>query len=254
MRDHAPNFRSELKDFLRFLRRPRLAPRLAAPRRLGNSLQADWLAGLSPLRLLQWALVLWAWNLLFLGPLAVAAAQAGGAQHRLLEMSSIPWLQALLWAPLIEELVFRHGLRRIGQALWLVPVAAVALFNGPQWATGLLVAMLLLVLWLPQRRPGTAQASALPWRWRRRYRAWFPWAFYAATTLFAVIHLHNFNLNQTPAWLLPLLVLPQWFTGLVLGWVRVRRGIGAAILMHAIFNGGPLLLVWLLLGTMPGAV
>lgn len=254
MRDRALNFRSEWKDFLRFLRRPRLGPRLAVPGRLGGSLQADWLAGLSPLRLLQWALVLWALNLLFLGPLAVAAAQAGGAQHRLLQLSSIPWLQALLWAPLIEELVFRHGLRRIGQALWLVPVAVVALFNGPQWTSGLLVAMLLLALWLPQRRRGAAQASALSWRWRRRYRQWFPWAFYIATTLFAVIHLHNFNLNQTPAWLLPLLVLPQWFTGLVLGWVRVRRGIGAAILMHAIFNGGPLLLVWLLLGAMPGAV
>lgn len=52
-------------------------------------------------------------------------------------------------------------------------------------------------------------------------------------------------------WLLPLLVLPQWATGLVLGWMRVRRGIGAAIALHALFNGGPVLMIWLLMTLMP---
>src|SRR5690606_22462690 len=60
------------------------------------------------------------------------------------------------------------------------------------------------------------------------------------------------NLAQTPAWLLPLLVLPQWVTGLVLGWQRVRHGIGAALVLHALFHGGPLLLVWLVLQAAPG--
>ena len=32
-------------------------------------------------------------------------------------------------------------------------------------------------------------------------------------------------------------------TGLVLAWLRVRRGIGASIVLHAIFNGGPVLLI-----------
>jgi membrane protease YdiL (CAAX protease family) len=51
--------------------------------------------------------------------------------------------------------------------------------------------------------------------------------------------------------LLPLLVLPQWVTGLVLGWMRVRRGIGASIMLHAMFNGGPLLLIGLILHFAP---
>ena len=46
------------------------------------------------------------------------------------------------------------------------------------------------------------------------------------------------------------LVLPQWATGLVLGWMRVRRGIGAAIAC-ALFNGGPVLMIWLLMTLMP---
>lgn len=40
-----------------------------------------------------------------------------------------------------------------------------------------------------------------------------------------------------------MLVLPQCMTGLVLAWLRVRRGMGASIVLHAIFNGGPVLLI-----------
>ena len=40
------------------------------------------------------------------------------------------------------------------------------------------------------------------------------------------------------------LVLPQWVTGQVLAWMRVERGIGAAMLLHALFNAGPLAVVW----------
>jgi len=231
-------FREEWRDFLRFLRYPRLAPRLPGAR-LRSGWRADWLAGLSPLRLLQWALLLWGCNLLFLGPLAAVAAHVGGAQHRLLEMVSIPWLHALLWAPVVEELLFRYGLRRPMQALWVVPAAAVALMVGIPWAA---ILVLPTAVWLQVReRP-------MPWRWRKAWRRAFGWVFYGASALFALLHLLNFKLHQTPLWLLPLLVLPQWCTGLVLGWLRVRHGIGASMLLHALFNGGPLLLVWLLLG------
>jgi len=246
--EHPVRFRDECKDFLRFIRNPSLAPRLPGGRS-GSGTRADWFAGLSLPRLLQWALLLWAWNLFLLGPLAVVVAYLGGAQHRLLGMNTLPWLQALLLAPLVEELLFRHGLRRPAQALWVIPAAAVVLAYGMRWSTGLLLAVVLLCIVLQTRRGG----KAMPWSWRRAYRRSFVWVFYGATTCFALLHLLNFNLHQTPWWLLPLLVLPQWCTGLVLGWLRVRRGIGAAMLLHALFNGGPLLLVWLLLGAMRGA-
>jgi len=233
-------FRDEWRDFLHFLRKPTLTPRLPGAR-LGQGWRADWLAGLSPLRLLQWALLLWGCNLLFLGPIAAVATHLGGAQHRLLNMASIPWLHALLWAPLVEELLFRYGLRRPMQALWVVPAAAVALIYGIPWAASALLPA--LVVWLQIRK------RAMPWLWRKTWRRAFGWVFYGASTLFALMHLLNFTLHQTPLWLLPLLVLPQWCTGLVLGWLRVRHGIGASMLLHALFNGGPLLLVWLLLGS-----
>jgi len=237
-------FLDEWRDFLRFVRKPQLTPRLPGDR-LGSGCRADWCAGLALGRLLQWVLLLWGLNLLFLGPLAFMAAQLGSAQHRLLHAGSIPWVQVLLWAPVVEELLFRYGLRRIGQAACLAPVMLCVLLLGMQWFSGVL---LLIGLWVMvvQAQRGDA---ALSWRWRRCYQRQFGWVFYASTTLFALMHLYNFKLQQTPVWLWPLLVLPQWCTGLVLGWLRVRHGIGASILLHALFNGGPLLLVWLLLGT-----
>lgn len=241
-------FRTEFRDLIRFLRHPRLSPRTIG-RRAGSGVAADWLSGLDFKRLLQWALLLWCVNLVFLGPIAVMAAGAGGAQHRL-DIGAIPWLQALLWAPLVEELVFRYSLRRITHAYWLLPSAAVVMFNGPGWSTGLFLMAILFLCWrnvsgLPALRQGAGRRIAL------LYRRIFPWAFYTVSLAFAGVHLMNFKLHQTPLWLMPLLVLPQLLTGLVLGWMRVRRGIGAAISLHALFNGGPLLVVWLILRYMP---
>jgi len=244
-------FGVELKDFLRFVRAPGLNPRLPG-REAANGWWQDWFPTLSLGRLLQWAFLLWAINLVFLGPIAVAAAGAGGAVHRL-DIHNIPWLQALLWAPVVEELVFRHGLRKPGMVWWLAPLTAVALVSGPQWWAVALVGLVLLFGWYL----GSVSRTPVRRRWRRIYVGNFPWVLHFSCLLFAAMHLYNFSLNQMPYWLMPLLVLPQWVTGLVLAWLRVRRGIGAAILLHGIFNGGPLLVVWLVLNTvgdLPGAL
>src|SRR5690625_1232636 len=103
-----PSFRHQLRDFVRFIRHPvpnpRMAERLSPP---CHAVTADWLCSSGWRRLLQWAAFLWAINLILLGPIAVAAAAAAGAQHRL-DVQAIPWLQALVWAPIIEEMVFRY--------------------------------------------------------------------------------------------------------------------------------------------------
>ncbi len=242
-------FRDELRNFFRFVLRPRFGPRLPG-RRAGDGCWEDWFPGLPIGRLFKWACFLWAVNLVFLGPIAVMAAGAGGATHRL-DIHNIPWLQALLWAPVVEELVFRYGLRRPAQAWWLVPAAVAAMFMGATWWAILLVTAILALCWIPYLLGMAYTRRSMPWRYRLAYRRWFPWVFHLASLLFAGVHLYNFNLHQTPLWLMPLLVLPQWLTGLVLSWLRIKRGIGASMLLHAIFNGGPLLLVWLVLRFVP---
>lgn len=246
------SFRTELADFLAFLKHPGLGPRTLG-RRTGRGITVDWLPGVSIMRLLQWAGLLWTINLVFLGPIAVMAAGTGGAQHRL-NLGAIPWMMALLWAPIVEELVFRYSLRRIAHVLWMLPAAAIAMVNGPGWSTGLLLLAVLLICWRPGASRPVAQRQGRSWRVLLKYRRAFPWIFHGVSVAFAGIHLVNFNLHQMAWWLMPLLVLPQWLTGLVLGWLRVRRGIGASVLLHAIFNGGPLLVVWMILRLNPGLV
>ncbi len=238
-----PVFRAELADFLRFVRRPTLGPRL--PRAAMPALAADWIGGVDIRRIVRWVVFLWAVNLLLLGPLAAGAAWLSGAGHRF-DPVDLPWFLALVWAPVVEEIMFRFGMRRPGAALWLVPAFAAVVTQGSGLYTGLLLALsLALVAW--PGLPGVRWSA----RWNRRYRRIFPLVFHALTAAFAVLHLLNFTLGKSPWWLLPMLILPQWLTGLVLGWMRVRTGIGASILTHAMFNAGPMVLVWLLMQAMP---
>jgi hypothetical protein len=243
-------FRSEIADFWRFIRHPHPLSRL--PNRAGGSgLAADWWPGIGPGRLLAWAAVLWVINLFALGPVAVAAAGLGGVSHRL-DPHNIPWLTAVLWAPLVEEMLFRYGLRRPRQALWLIPALVPVVLWGPKLWTGLLLAaFILLAVWGLRARPEPLKGWDTSWR--RYYLQHYGVVFHLIALTFAAVHLTNFVYNKTPFWLLPLLVLPQWLTGLVLGWIRVRRGIGAAILLHSVFNAGPILLIWLVMRYAPTA-
>ena len=242
-----PRLRSDIADFLRFVRRPTL--RRLRPRHPGSGVAADWRATVGLRRLFAWVAILWGVNLFLLGPVAVAVAGAGGAQHRL-AMAAIPVFTAIVWAPLVEELLFRYGLRRPQHALWLVPLLLWPLFGGPGPVGGaILGTAMLLSLWLIVRgraratTPHGAPRHAWGWSWRRRYIRLFPWVVHLAALVFAGMHLANFTLNQTALWLTPLLVLPQWLTGLVLAWMRVRRGIACSLLIHSMFNAGPVLLV-----------
>ena len=193
-------------------------------------------------RLLGWAVTLWAVNLLALGPFVLAVFEQSGATHRI-DVSNLPWLQAIFWGPVVEELLFRYGLRRPAAAFWMTPLLALVLVYGlVWWATALLVIVVLLSCWSAQSmRPPSAAA----YRWMRRYARAFPLVFHAVALAFAAVHLRNFVFNEIAGWMMIVLVAPQWVTGLVLGWVRVTRGVGASMLLHGAFNTGPLLVAWL---------
>jgi len=242
--------RQEIADWWRYLRAPTPRGRLG-PRRAGSGLERDIWPGVRPGRILAWAALLWLINLFVLGPIAVAAAGAGGAMHRL-DPNNIPWLAAIFWAPLVEEMLFRYGLRRPLQALWLVPLMVAVVINGPKtWVVITVVGLVVLAAW--PLRAGAAKLRGWNTRWRRWYVQYFGWFFHLSALAFAAVHLSNFKFSQMPWWLMPALVLPQWLTGLVLGWMRMRRGIGAAIMLHAFFNTGPILLIWGLMKVLPEA-
>lgn len=231
----------EWHDFWAFVRRPRLAPRARRVTPTAAWL-LDWLPGIGPLRLLAWAAILWGINIFLFGPIVIGISKQAGATHAV-DPNNLPWLLALVWAPLVEEMLFRYGLRRPGIALWLVPLLVLALWLKPGVGQSLIFALVILVIYF------ITSANPMPGvrarQWLRLYRRWFWLVFHVSVLLFASLHLFNFTFTSAQWWMLPALVLPQWFTGLVLGWIRVMRGIGAAILLHALFNFGPLMAAWL---------
>ncbi|HEY0296769.1 MAG TPA: CPBP family glutamic-type intramembrane protease [Bordetella sp.] len=243
-------FRQELADFWHFFRHPTL--RRLPGRNASSSLGSDWWPGLRPGRLLAWAIALWVINMALFGPLAVAVADKLGAAHRL-DPEHVPVLIAVIWAPMVEEMLFRYSMRRPAQALWLCPLAIVlVLWPVRPWSWVLLVCVLLAAC-LPLRRGRIARGR---WAsdWRREYVRRYGLIYHLVSLVFAAVHLHNFIFDKTTFWLLPFLVLPQWVTGLVLGWMRTRRGIGASMALHALFNGGPVAVILVMLRFLPGSV
>ena len=61
-------------------------------------------------------------------------------------------------------------------------------------------------------------------------------AFYFFTFMFGFIHITNFGITATVLLLSPLLVLPQLFVGLALGYIRVKQGLLWSIALHAVYN------------------
>ncbi len=250
--ENLPTMGEEIVDFLRFLVRPRPGPRLPG-HHAGNGVWADFRINAPWWRLLHWAVLLWTVNLVVFAPLALSAAQASGAQHRL-DLHNLPWLTAFIWAPIIEEFTFRYVLRRPAMIWWFVPLMVAILVQGPG-PTSILLASLACLLalapqWYPQQHRWR-KGWAASWRARRAFGRYYPGLFHLVALAFAAVHLYNFRMTAMNLVLLPLLVLPQWVTGLVLGWIRVRRGVGTSMLLHAIFNGGPLLLIGILLHFAP---
>ena len=60
--------------------------------------------------------------------------------------------------------------------------------------------------------------------------------FYASAVLFSLLHLSNysFQINESPKYLF--LIIPQFFSGLLYGYIRVTNGITYSILLHSLHN------------------
>lgn len=136
-------------------------------------------------------------------------------------------------APVLEEAIFRGWLTGRPRALWLLGcflgLVAVALAAGAGGsAVGTSVALLSLLVAAPagwfalRRRPSLAL-----------FDRWQPVAFHGSAVVFALSHLANYP-RVSPAAIA--LVLPQLWTGLTAGFVRLRLGLPASILLHMTSN------------------
>ncbi len=148
------------------------------------------------------------------------------------------FLLAAVAAPLMEELAFRLWLvykpLYVFISLWIIAI----FMYGALSQIGLLVAgysllglaTLITVLMLTFR-----QTTAI--LLERLYLQHYGWVFYGASILFALMHLINFDTERHILLMAPLLVLPQFLLGLLLGYLRIQLGIVWAIALHGVYNG-----------------
>lgn len=151
-------------------------------------------------------------------------------------------LTVLLW-PLMEELLFRAGIKRWGRnvswLLWAVLFFIVRYFLGSTidslWLDqisrsllGYLIYLGCVVLCFHAFKPLFSKLSRLYAR-----RPW--WIFWLSTLCFWLVHLSNFNLDQWN-WIMLLLIVPQILLWIMLWFVRVKRWLTYSIVLHMFHN------------------
>jgi len=62
---------------------------------------------------------------------------------------------------------------------------------------------------------------------------YFKYAFHTSVILFGLVHISNFGNLKGFYWLIPILVAPQLFAGIFLGYIRTKLGLLWSILLHA---------------------
>ena len=149
-------------------------------------------------------------------------------------------LVGVLAIPLLEELVFRYGLRfKIGYISFVVFVLLLAVaistfkYLPLVWALGisavLTMALVLYVLNVD------AIANSLQKVWSKVYGTFF----YTVTFLFGLIHITNFtdfDYASAAVLLIPIIVAPQILGGSLMGYMRVKHGFFWGYFLHAGHN------------------
>lgn len=220
---------AEWRGFAAFLKRPALPMRDA-------DIDAAGLRAV--LRMLALDLLIMAGLLMLAGAATLLGYEFPGNVMNELEWSAPLIVVIVIGAPLMEEIAFRSWLSgRPGHVLACVLVGAglaimatdltqpgddVNLKALSAFAASLLLAQLALFFF--------RKRSAMRW-----FAAVFPLFFWLSTLGFALMHMLNYT-EGTLAALLPL-VVPQLVIGAMLGYLRVRHGMWANVLLHALHNG-----------------
>lgn len=136
---------------------------------------------------------------------------------------AIVFVLAAFLLPILEEIIFRFGLR----------------YNK----------FLLGIIWrFIKPTPRNMSDEEAESRSRLAWNRYFPYSFYSSSLIFAFIHIFNFGLSGWAYIFTPILVLPQFITGFLCGYLRVKFNFAYSILLHifnnALFIGITFAMMW----------
>lgn len=157
-------------------------------------------------------------------------------------------LLGVIFAPLIEETMFRGWLRGSKRALLFLTFPTI--YFGGLWiiftvSSGSDLMIITIFLWsfliafdgFFLVKDTFYDATPMP-----QYRKYFSYIFYTSAAAFALVHILNYEHGNQ--WALIPMVTTQFLGGLVLGYVRLRFGLSAAMIMHGSSNGILVLLIY----------
>jgi membrane protease YdiL (CAAX protease family) len=218
------------KDFIAFVRKPTRG----RPRSAGMKTQARTILTLLALNAL--------FTLLVCLPMVLVLKRTIGLEARPnLRGAGEFVFAALMFAPLVEELMFRAGLRSARWALFGMPVMG-SMFAS-DWRITVSIAGLTAALWLIDHLHSLhlSQEARATRRWKRgrRFIRYYAPVVWTSATLFGVIHLSNFVADAGLGWknvFFVLAVMSQCMGGMVFSYLRLRHGLGSSMAAHFAWN------------------
>jgi membrane protease YdiL (CAAX protease family) len=132
-------------------------------------------------------------------------------------------LLAIFIIPFFEELIFRYYLR----------------FN-----PNILIRFVVWLSSLTGKGNGKKVKDKLNKFWIKGYF----FIFYFSALIFSLAHVTNYDSSAAAFYLFPILVLPQFFTGIFIGYLRVRYNLLLGYCMHALHNAVFIIIPLLFLG------
>jgi len=143
--------------------------------------------------------------------------------------------------PLVEEALFRAGLRSARWTMCGMPALIALYVQG--WQSALAIAavtsLALLVDAATRYRMRPGDYATLRWRRGRAFIERYPLIVHGYALAFAMIHIVNYVYDPTIGWhagLVVFAVSSQLVLGLMLSFVRLRFGLQHAIVAHGVWN------------------
>jgi membrane protease YdiL (CAAX protease family) len=147
----------------------------------------------------------------------------------------------LVFAPVVEELMFRAGLRSARWASFGMPVIGSTFAS--DWRVTLPIAGLAATVWLighvQSLRLLPEARTARRWKQGRGFIRHYAAVVWISAALFGVIHLANFVADDGLGWkniFLILAVVSQCMSGMVLSYLRLRYGLRSSMAAHFGWN------------------
>jgi membrane protease YdiL (CAAX protease family) len=132
----------------------------------------------------------------------------------------------IIFAPVVEEIIFR---------LWISPRKYYLVLGSMLLTIGLIVSFKGERWWILSSFLVGPAVSLVPDKILRT-RQYLMWVVYLSSLIFAAAHIYNYTSLPNQWYLIPFLVLPQFWCGLCFAYVRLQAGLQWSVLTHSVYN------------------